>query len=109
MPEDAKLGILRRNIWHVRRPKNWLAMHSTKAQHCRPKNFCNREQLAKFSGYDITTFQRKPELWRASIAQARTWKSITGKAMLSFVTTEDSDTEEGAAKAAKIAIKNLSS
>jgi len=65
--------------------------------------------MVKSADYEIVTFQRKPGLWRASITRRRVWTDTQGKVMLSFVTTEDANSEESAEKAANEAIRNLSS
>lgn len=59
--------------------------------------------------YEIVTFQRKPGLWRASVTRKDAWNRIRGHVLLSFITTKDSESEEGAKKAAGDQIKDLSS
>ena len=64
--------------------------------------------MAKASDYRIVTFQRKPGQWRANITPVVAPATITrGAAILGFVTTEDSGSEESAAIAADKAIKAL--
>jgi hypothetical protein len=54
--------------------------------------------MAKPSDYTITTFQRKPGLWRSSIL--RIGSSAADRMMKSALTDEDSPSEEDAALAA---------
>jgi len=64
--------------------------------------------MAKPSDYRIVTFQRKPGHWRANITPIVQPVTITrGAALLGFVTTADSSSEEGAAIAADRAIRAL--
>jgi hypothetical protein len=64
--------------------------------------------MAKASDYRIVTFQRKPGQWRANITPIVPPATITrGAAILGFVTSEDSSSEEGATVAANRAIKEL--
>ena len=66
--------------------------------------------MAKASDYRITTFQRKPGQWRANITPIVPTATITrGAALLGFVTSEDSSSEEDAVIAAGRAIKELDS
>lgn len=65
---------------------------------------------AKAFEYKIDTFQRKPGRWRANITPVvQPDTAPQGKMTRGFVTTHDSISEEGAAKAANQAIKNLAS
>jgi hypothetical protein len=64
--------------------------------------------MAKPSDYRIVTFQRKPGQWRANITPIVPPVTITrGAAILGFVTSEDSNSEEGATLAANRAIREL--
>jgi hypothetical protein len=64
--------------------------------------------VAKASDYKIVTFQRKPGRWRANVTPiVQTATSRQGATTLGFVTTEDSSSEESAARAADQAIKAL--
>ncbi len=65
--------------------------------------------MAKASDYRIVTFQRKPGQWRANISPVVTPATITRGAILGFVTSEDSSSEEGATIAANRAIRELDS
>jgi hypothetical protein len=59
-------------------------------------------------GYKVVTFQRKPGCWRADVTPVFPPGTITrGTTTHGFVTTDDSASEEAAAKAADHAIKNL--
>jgi len=63
---------------------------------------------AKASEYEVATFQRKPGRWRANITPVVNPGTATqGTTTRGFVTADDSLSEEGAAKAADQAIKNL--
>ena len=65
--------------------------------------------MIKILGYEVTAFQRKPGYWRASItpeADHRPSNVGTSKT-LSFLTEEDSISEDEAIKAASAAIKGL--
>ena len=65
---------------------------------------------AKASEYKIVTFQRKPGRWRANITPiVHPGTATQSTTTRGFVTTHDSISEEGAAKAADQAIKNLAS
>jgi hypothetical protein len=65
-------------------------------------------ELAKFS---ITTFQRQPGLWRASITRTDRRPCIASRTgvqeILSLVTPLDSGSEAAAGEAAKAVIKKL--
>jgi hypothetical protein len=64
--------------------------------------------MAKPSDYRIVTFQRKPGYWRANITPIVPPVTVTrGAAILGFVTSEDSSSEEGATLAANRAIREL--
>ena len=66
--------------------------------------------MAKPSDYRIVTFQRKPGQWRANITPIVPPVTITrGAAILGFVTSEDSSSEENAVIAAGRAIRELDS
>jgi hypothetical protein len=65
--------------------------------------------MAKASDYRIVTFQRKPGQWRANISPVVTPATVTRGAILGFVTSEDSNSEEGATIAANRAIRELDS
>ena len=63
--------------------------------------------MADASLFSILTFQRRPGLWRASISPKDPSSAARGKTMLGFVTEDDSDSEQAAEQAAKLAIKKL--
>jgi hypothetical protein len=65
--------------------------------------------MAKASDYTIVVFQRKPGRWRASVTPNIQPAARTQGAVLGFVTTEDSGSEESAVIAADKAIKELDS
>ena len=66
--------------------------------------------MAKASDYRVVTFQRKLGRWRANITPIVQPATITrGAALLGFVTTEDSNSEEAAVIAANRAIRELDS
>lgn len=67
--------------------------------------------MADPAKYSITTFQRQPGLWRASIARTDQRPCVAsrtkGKEILSLVTPLDSGSEDAASEAAKAVIKKL--
>jgi hypothetical protein len=64
--------------------------------------------MADQSQFSILTFQRQPGRWRASISRNdRAPIGTSRPAMLSIVTPEDSDSEDDAIKAAKLAIREI--
>jgi hypothetical protein len=64
--------------------------------------------MADQSQFSILTFQRQPGRWRASISRNdRSPIGISGTTMLSFVTPEDSNSEDDAVKAAKLAVREI--
>ncbi len=64
--------------------------------------------MAQAPQFKITTFQRKPGLWRANIMPVSLPASARlGAATLGFVTDEDSSSEDDAVAAANRAIKKL--
>jgi len=67
--------------------------------------------MADPAKYSVTTFQRQPGLWRASITRTDRRPSIaygtTGKEILSIVTPLDLGSEDAAGEAAKAVIKKL--
>ena len=63
--------------------------------------------MAKHSDYEVTTFQRKPGLWRASIILIGA-RSITSHRLVeSHLTTEDSISEKEAELAATELIRQM--
>ena len=66
--------------------------------------------MAKTSDYRVVTFQRALGRWRANITPIVQPATITrGAALLGFITTEDSTSEEDAVIAAHRAIRELDS
>ena len=61
--------------------------------------------MAKNSDYEITTFQRQPGLWRASVMQTDT--VATYRKMRSILTAEDSNSERDAEIAATRMINEI--
>lgn len=68
-------------------------------------------QMADLAKYAITTFQRQPGLWRASITRTDRRPCVVsrsnGKEMLSIVTPSDSESEDAAGEAARAVLKKL--
>jgi hypothetical protein len=59
----------------------------------------------KYKAYDITTFEREPGKWRASIARSDSHEvTCYGATMESFITSADTTREEDAIQLAKGAI-----
>lgn len=78
----------------------------------RPSSTFNKEPgMADPAKYSITTFQRQPGLWRASITRTDRRPCIAsrtnGKEILSIVTPLDSGSEDAAGDAAKAVIRKL--
>jgi hypothetical protein len=64
--------------------------------------------MAKASDYKIVTFQRQPGRWRANVTPIiQPAARGQGRKILGFITTDDSGSEENAAIAADLAIKEL--